>query len=108
MTKSYTVTILLAAVLVAVVCGFLLPNKAWPQTIVDTQCTNTGCTTIIGRSQGGLGKVISVPQKAYDPERDERIAKWTAFCEPKIVQGPPYWVRKYVYKHPGCEYGRDE
>lgn len=40
-------------------------------------------------------------------EQDARIAKWEAFCKPRIVQDKD-GISRYVYKHAGCDTGRSE
>ncbi len=36
-----------------------------------------------------------------------RDRKWLAFCKPVIV-ADQYGVGRYLYAHPGCEFGRSE
>ena len=50
--------------------------------------------------------IIHVPPP--DAEGLKRIEKWETFCEPRIVERAPDYVRRYVYAHPGCENGRSE
>lgn len=60
-----------------------------------------GVTCLWGQSDGGLGKVITVPPST-DTER-ERV--WEDRCEPGITIDR-YGVSRYRYLHPGCEFGR--
>jgi hypothetical protein len=48
------------------------------------------------------------PQKSADDERSAHRKAWFDFCQPKLLPPDRYGVERYVYAHPGCQFGRTE
>lgn len=94
-----------AALAAVIVSAFIGPAHADGLAIMSTGPRGTH-TTIIAPLGSAEPHIIHIPQ-SMDPERDERVRKWEAFCDPKTVRGP-YGVERYVYAHKDCEYGRSE
>jgi hypothetical protein len=69
--------------------------------IITTTCeTYYRCMTIISPSLPASPRIIKGPDQ---PEN----AQWLAFCKPTTVVDK-YGAERYLYAHPGCEFGRKE
>jgi hypothetical protein len=95
-------------VLLSLVFATLAVASAQAQTKRSTCSSNYmggyTCTTEEMRDNTviGWGPKISAAEKA---EVEGRTAKWEAYCQPKVVQGPD-GIDRYQYANPGCEFGR--
>ena len=87
---------------------------------LDTRTTTT-CQRVAGggyscsthtssrtpRTLSSLSKEERAEIAMLEDERNERIAKWEAFCKPTIKEDA-YGVSRYVYAHKNCDLGRSQ
>lgn len=97
----------LSAVALAAVPTPAFAQQGWTVTTNGPHGRNW-TTVLVPRTGGSIAQIIRVPEALMTDEQRERDAKWLEFCEPLIIAQAPDWVRRYVYKHPGCENGRTE
>lgn len=72
-------------------------------------CSTSSRTTPVRvpREWRDLSKGEQAQLMADEVARDQRIAKWEAFCKP-TARVDDLGVSRYSYAHKGCEYGRYE
>lgn len=99
----YMRTMILAASLTAV----SLPASAQS---FSSYCSFSGAASYCWTGEGGGSRqIVNVPETQEDVEaRRNRIARWTKFCEPVLSAPDNNGMRRYSYRHPGCEHGRSE
>lgn len=99
---------LLFAACVAALCTASQPASAQGLIINSAGGGRNQTISIVPRAGGSIAQIIQLPQSMMTDERIAEDRKWADFCQPIIVANPPDYVRRYVYKHPGCEHGRSE
>lgn len=104
-----TLTRMFAVAGIAALCAIPQPATAQGWTVTTNGPNGRNWTTsVVPRAGGSVAQIVQVPQWMITDEMMERDRQWVEFCQPRIVAQAPDWVRRYVYKHPGCENGRTE
>jgi hypothetical protein len=102
-----------AALLASVVSANAADTKTNCITVLGiTRCSSHTTPTIAAYVNGGGDATVvdtrSGSEKRADAKaKEEKIAKWEAFCQP-AKQMDSEGIVRLTYAHKGCEFGRDE